>query len=102
MTFDTIYNIGDSLEVLLIGDLDINTVEEFKDSLVNKFKEEDKDLIINLKSLDYIDSTGLGAFMTIYKEVENKGKKLKIINPKKNILKLFKITELDTILNVED
>lgn len=102
MTFDIIYNIGDCLEASLIGDLDINTVEEFKDSLINKFKEEDNDLIINLESLDYIDSTGLGAFMTIYKEVEDRGKKLKIINPKKNILKLFKITELDTILNLED
>ena len=39
-------------------------------------------------------------FMKIYKINEERGKKVKIINPKENILKLFKITDLTEIFEM--
>lgn len=90
----------DQLQIFLEGDLDINTVREFQDDVLNKYKDLDKDIVFDLKNLDYIDSTGLGAIISVFKEVQEKGRKLSIINAKKNIKKLFYITELDSLFEI--
>ena len=92
-------------ELLLVspkGDLDINTVKSFQDQVLEAYRPLNKDLTFDLANLDYIDSTGLGAIITVYKEVMEKGKKLSVINPKKNIKKLFYITELDSLFEIGD
>lgn len=88
------------LVVSLSGDLDINTVKQFQDEVLKKYSQVDKDFVFDLKDLDYIDSTGLGAIITVYKEVNDKGYKLRVINAKKNVRKLFFITELDSLFEI--
>lgn len=90
----------DKLTVSLEGDLDINSVKGFQDSVIEKYKDIDKDLVFDLDNLDYIDSTGLGAIITVFKDVKEKNRKLSVINPKKNIRKLFIITELDSLFEI--
>lgn len=84
----------------LSGDLDVYSEEEFKNLIEDDLSSVDKDIVIDIKDLDYLDSTGLGMFMKIYKINKEKDKKVKIINPKENILKLFKITELTEIFEM--
>lgn len=98
--FDIKFNNQENFEVLVSGDLDINTVSKFQDKVLEKYKDQDKDLVFNLENLDYIDSTGLGAIVRIYKEVSDKGHKVKVLNAKKNIKKLFLITELDSLMDL--
>lgn len=100
--FDINYNKTENLEASLSGDLDINTVEKFQESILTEYRKENTDVILNLEDLNYIDSTGLGAIMTIYKEITAGENTLTVTNPKKNVMKLFKITELDSILNMEE
>lgn len=102
MAFNIDYKEEQTLDVLLSGDLDINSVETFKDDIFEKYENVDKDVIIDLKDLEYIDSTGIGAIMTVYNEVKRKGKTLTVKNANRNIAKLFKITELDKIFNMEE
>lgn len=83
------------------GDLDIYAEDEFRDFIELELENIDKNLVIDIKDLDYLDSTGLGLFMKIYKKVNEEGKSVKIINPKENILKLFKITDLTEVFNME-
>ena len=54
---------GDKLFVDLQGDLDINSNKEFKEK-VNSVKGV-KNITVNCENLSYIDSTGLGAFISI-------------------------------------
>lgn len=98
--FDIKFNNQENFEVLVSGDLDINTVSKFQDKVLEKYKDQDKDLVFNLENLDYIDSTGLGAIVRVYKEVSDKGHKVKVLNAKKNIKKLFLITELDSLMDL--
>lgn len=100
--FNLDYKDEGELTVFLEGDLDINTVKEFQDKVLKIYKDLDKDLVFDLKKLDYIDSTGLGAIITVFKEVKEKNRKLMIINAKKNIKKLFYITELDSLFEIGD
>ena len=90
----------DYLILNLAGDLDVYSEEEFRDFIEDELKDKNLDLVIDIKDLDYLDSTGLGMFMKIYKMYEENSQKVKIINPKENILKLFKITDLTDIFEM--
>ncbi|WP_297789878.1 STAS domain-containing protein [uncultured Anaerococcus sp.] len=91
---------NNELVLKLAGDLDVYSEEEFRDFIEDKLTNLDSDLVIDIKDLDYLDSTGLGMFMKIYKLNQEKGKKVRVVNPKENILKLFKITELTEIFEM--
>ena len=97
----TIYDKEDYKLVEIKGDLDIYSEDEFRDFIELELENIDTDLVIDIKNLDYLDSTGLGLFMKIYKLVNEKNHSVKIINPKENILKLFKITDLTEVFNME-
>lgn len=99
--FDTkIENCENYQKIFLTGDLDVYSEEEFKKFIDEKI-DANKDIIFDLENLDYLDSTGLGMFMTIYNMQKSKGKKVKIINSKENIKKLFKITDLFDLFAME-
>ncbi|QZO76198.1 STAS domain-containing protein [Helcococcus kunzii] len=102
MAFNIDYKEEENLNVFLSGDLDINSVETFKDDILEKYENIDKDVIIDLKDLEYIDSTGICAIMTVYNDVKKKDRSLTVKNANRNIAKLFKITELDKIFNMEE
>ncbi|MGF0040243.1 STAS domain-containing protein [Peptoniphilaceae bacterium SGI.131] len=102
MSFAIKFEENENLRVFLSGDLDINTVDEFRKEVLEKYDDKDLDIIFDLNDLEYIDSTGLGAIIAVYKKVKEKGKNLTVVNAKKNIKKLFFITELDKIFNMED
>ena len=90
----------DKLVLELSGDLDVYSEEEFKKFIDEKI-DANKDIIFDLEKLDYLDSTGLGMFMTVYNMQKSKDKKVKIINSKENIKKLFKITDLFDLFAME-
>lgn len=99
--FDKKIEIIDDIQTIkLIGDLDVYSEDEFK-SFIDEEIDPNKDVRIDLKGLDYLDSTGLGMFMNIYKMVNENGKEIKIINAKDNIQKLFKITDLTDLFDME-
>lgn len=90
----------DKLFVDLQGDLDINSNKEFKEK-VNSVQGI-KNITVNCENLSYIDSTGLGAFISIYKNIKEKGEKLVITGLKPHIKKIFIITDLDKVFEIEE
>jgi len=99
--FDKEIKIEDDIQtVKLVGDLDVYSEEDFKEFIEEKI-DINKDLVFDLKDLDYLDSTGLGMFMLIYNKQKENGKSVKIINAKENIKKLFKITDLSDLFDME-
>ncbi|HHX17900.1 MAG TPA: STAS domain-containing protein, partial [Clostridium sp.] len=87
----------DYVKVTLSGEVDIYTSQELKENLYRVVEANKKDLIIDCKELNYIDSTGLGIFVGALKKAKQYEKKITITNLKDNIKKLFIITGLDKI-----
>lgn len=99
--FDKKIHKDDNIQTLeLKGDLDVYSEEEFKSFIAEEI-DPNKDLVIDLNALEYLDSTGLGMFMNIYKMLNDNDKTVKIINAKDNIYKLFKITDLTSLFSME-
>lgn len=87
----------DKWNVFPEGEIDIYTSPKFKQAVLDAFDKNPKDILIDGKKLDYMDSTGLGSFIYILKKVKEKDYKIYIDNIKPNIKKLFDITKLDKL-----
>ena len=93
---------GDHYLIELIGDLDIYNNKKFKEKLADIYEDLDKDLVVDCSNLEYIDSTGLGSFISLLKLTRDEEKEITVKNLKKNIKKVFKITDLDKLFNIGD
>lgn len=93
---------GDYYLIELIGDLDIYNNKKFKEKLADIYEDLDKDLVVDCSKLEYIDSTGLGSFISLLKLTRDEEKEITVKNLKKNIKKVFKITDLDKLFNIGD
>lgn len=85
-----------------IGEVDIYTSPELKNKVYDLINEKNADITIDGEALDYIDSTGLGVLMSIYKKAQEKNLNFNIINLKANIYKLFDITGLNKVFNIRE
>lgn len=59
-----------------------------------------KQFLLNLADLTYIDSAGLGGLLSARAAVAEHGGKLKLLNLSKRVHELFQITRTDTIFEV--
>jgi len=82
------------------GEVDIFTCQQLKDSLYQLVEKHKKDLVLDCERLNYIDSTGLGVFVAVLKKVKQINHSITVVNLKESILKLFLITNLDSLFNI--
>lgn len=98
MSLEVEIDLGDNKWVVSPkGEIDIYTSPKFKQLVLDSFDKDEKDILIDCKELEYMDSTGLGALIYILKKVSVNEYKIYIENIKPNIKKLFYITKLDKL-----
>jgi len=59
-------------------------------------------IVLDLKDVFYIDSTGLGALVGGYATLQKRKGAVKLVNPNKRNLELLLVTQLHTVLEVFD
>ncbi|WP_250674711.1 STAS domain-containing protein [Paraclostridium ghonii] len=87
--------------VELNGELDVAGADKVKAYLNRLIEEQPVDIKIDFTNLEYIDSTGLGALIGVLKRLKVNEKDIYVLNPRKNVKKIFSITGLDKIFKVE-
>jgi len=65
-------------------------------------KAGNKNLVLNLGGVNYIDSSGIGELVSSFTTVSNQGGKLKLLHLTKKIQELLAITKLLTVFQVYD
>jgi anti-sigma B factor antagonist len=76
--------------------------ELLKDKINSLLAAGKKKLLLNLESVPYIDSAGLGEVVRTYTTVSRQGGSLKLLNLTKRIEDLLSITELLTVFDTYD
>ena len=61
---------------------------------------ETSDVILDIESLDFVDSSFIGALYMIKKELAGTGKRLSLCNPSRNVRKIFKLAMLEELYPV--
>lgn len=88
---------NDILIAKVKGELDHHTSDIFKESINNEYQKGYKNIILDLKDLNFMDSSGIGMILGRYKMVKDKHGTLAIVGANSQ---LFKVIELSGILRV--
>lgn len=85
-----------------IDQIDASNSYELRSQIIEIIKDETpKRIVMNLEKLVYIDSTGLGIFVSILKRTSERNIELIIKNPVDKVLSLFNLTRLDKVFKIE-
>ncbi|WP_099156468.1 STAS domain-containing protein [Virgibacillus ndiopensis] len=87
-------------KVILTGEIDAYTAPQLKDVLLPLTKIEAQIVEVDLEDVNYMDSTGLGIFISALKSSKENNSQLKLINLQDRVYRLFKITGLNEIIDI--
>ncbi len=74
--------------------------EPVKEQLKAYFNKPKTKLILNLDSIDFVDSTGFGVFLSIMKTANNNYGFFKICNINAEVMELFKLLQLHNVFEI--
>lgn len=79
--------------------IDANYAVEFKSKLHDLLQNGELKVVINLTMVDFIDSSGLGALVSILKKLETDGT-VKLCEVKRGVKSIFALTRLDRFFEI--
>ena len=87
--------------IIVYGEIDLYNAHQLKEK-VGKAADSAQapDLILDLKDVDYIDSTGLGILIGIKRRTTEKNGSMVLVLRSERITKLFEITGLSNIFTI--
>lgn len=71
---------------------------KFEEILINFVKEDSRDVIIDLSSVQKIDSMSLATLLRIKKKLGEKDRSLNISNPNESVVRILELAGLDSYL----
>ncbi len=70
---------------------------QLREAVRRLLEQGNKNLLIDLGAVDYVDSSGIGELVSCYTTTKNQGGQLKLLNLTKKIKDLLSITKLLTV-----
>jgi len=92
------YKLNNDFVIRVHGNFDANAVKNMKEDL-ELFSELSTNIIFELTDVSFIDSSGIGAIVFLYKRMIAKGYSLYVVGLSKQPLELFHMLFLDKTLN---
>ena len=81
--------------------LNIANVGQVKSELLATVRGENGSLIVGLSNLDYVDSSGIGAFLSLLRACREHSWKLTFRHPQQGVMDLFNLLQLQSIFTIE-
>jgi len=75
---------------------------QLRELIRDQLSKGNKNLLLNLGDVTYIDSSGIGELVSAYTGVSKQGGALKLLNLTKKVHDLLQITKLYTVFDVHD
>jgi len=92
----------DKIDVISFSVNKINAliVDEIREEILKVFDNSNSKVIIDLKGVEYIDSSGFGCFLSVMKAARNNYSILKFANPEPRVTELFETLHLQTVFQI--
>ena len=89
-----------TVSAVLEGEIDAYTAPEVRKELLPKTNAPGVKMIIDLSGVSYMDSTGLGVFVGLFKELKANEGKLILTGMSDRLKRLFDITGLADVMDI--
>src|SRR5699024_4518193 len=99
LTFDTLTDHQQTI-IRLQGEIDVYTAPNLKDALMPLVKVTGQHVLVDCQKVTYMDSTGLDVFIRPLIATKSYGSRMTLINWQERIYRLFTITGLDQVMDV--
>jgi anti-sigma B factor antagonist len=94
----------DKIDVISFKEKNINAlnIDEIRAGITKVIDNSNSKVIIDLKGVEYIDSSGFGCFLSLMKAARSNYGILKFANPGPKVLELFQMLHLTTVFQIYD
>jgi len=75
---------------------------QLRELIRDQLSKGNKQILLNLADVTYIDSSGIGELVSAFTAVSNQGGQLKLLNLTKKVHDLLQITKLYTVFDIHD
>jgi anti-sigma B factor antagonist len=75
-------------------------IDEIREGIIKVFDNSNAKVIIDLKGVEYIDSSGFCCFLSVMKAARNNYGVLKFANPEPRVTELFETLNLHTVFQI--
>lgn len=83
------------------GEIDVYTAPELKKELLANTEKHQAQVTVDLSRVSYMDSTGLGVFISALKSAKENKSHVKLVNLQERVFRLFTITGLNEIMDIQ-
>ena len=92
--------VGGLTVLTVAGEIDVYTAPRLRDRISELVGEGVYRIIVDLESVDFLDSTGLGVLVGGLKKVRSHGGSLALVCTQERLLKIFRITGLAKVFAI--
>lgn len=89
-----------TLYVSHIHELTAGAASEVKNQVRHHFVNELIHIDFDCSTLEFVDSSGLGALISLQKLTNERGGKLRLLSPKPNVVQLLELTRLHRVFEI--
>ena len=93
---------GGAVVVVVRGEVDVAVTGELTDALREAIGEGGRRVVVDLESVDFIDSAGLGVLVAGLKRARTRGGDLALVATGVGVTKVLEITGLQRIIEVHE
>lgn len=96
----TTRSVDDHTVVSVAGEIDVYTAPQLRVKLVDLVDAGDRHLVVDMRNVDFLDSTGLGVLVGTLKRVKAANGSLALVCTQERIVKIFRITGLERVFTI--
>lgn len=86
---------GGVVLVRLAGEIDMHRTPEVMQAVDAHMQSKPKRVVVDLSDVEYMDSSGVGTLVHLFRQVNSNGGKLILVKPNERVRSVFEITRLD-------
>ncbi|MBM4765380.1 anti-sigma factor antagonist [Bacillus sp. B15-48] len=88
------------LKITLNGEIDAYTAPKLRETIIPLSVKNGINMVVDMSNVTYMDSTGLGVFVGVFKSVKANDGEFKMIGLSGRLKRLFDITGLAEIIDI--
>lgn len=94
--------VGQTLVIALEGELDLHSVEPFKEAVAEAFaaNQDLRHLVIKMNDVTFMDSSGVGAILGRYRDLRERGGQVAVVGMNAPIRKVFDLSGMSRVISV--
>ncbi|MFP4620649.1 MAG: STAS domain-containing protein [Bacteroidales bacterium] len=85
-----------------VSKLNILVAQTLKEEMAQYLNQGGKNLVLNLEGIEYVDSSGFGALLSILRNAKNNNSTFKICNISPDVMELVKLLQLHNVFEIYD